>query len=391
VIAPEKASIYPELMPDGWVRRPGKHRLEQLQEQLRKTTNVEFVDAEAILLAQKKNGHALYHPNDSHWNDYGSFLVAQEMLAHLHKFFPSVQPFTSGQYCLAKGKTEGDLARLLGLQTDMLDTISPRVCLREPHAVKNLQAQLPAIGDNTSSLYELLDSKNAPENASDLPRAFFLHDSFAYNLQPYLAEKFKSSEFFVCHELIPNVVLKERPDVVVEELAERHLTDREVENVPAFLHLLDGQGRPASKICSFGDTVELIEAAVTHSDAGLAVNLIWHAKAATKLDALVCLHALDATCRQELGTFGYVQDFLKRDVAAGQYWLDRVEIADRRAINAQQLGIVVSRADGTQLVCDAPNNLYRVCLLTPVANAMISDSFGSSFVAERKPNPLEKL
>jgi hypothetical protein len=115
VIAPEKGSIYPELMPDGWQRRKEPSRLEQLQDYLRRRTNVDFVDAESILLNAKLCGQTVYLPRDTHWNPYGAFLVSQEIFQHLNSKFPLVRPLNSDQFKLAKGFVPADLAKMLGL------------------------------------------------------------------------------------------------------------------------------------------------------------------------------------------------------------------------------------------------------------------------------------
>ena len=56
-----------------------------------------------------------------------------------------------------------------------------------------------------------------------LPRAVMFHDSFALNLAPLIAEKFQRIVFLSEYEFDLQVIDKERPDVVIQEMVERQL------------------------------------------------------------------------------------------------------------------------------------------------------------------------
>lgn len=94
LIAPEKGTIYPELLPRGWKRQSTPGRLEQLQTAFLKE-QIECVDARQILLRAKnmRPCRQLYFSNDSHWNSYGAYLVAQQLFTQLHKQFKSITTF----------------------------------------------------------------------------------------------------------------------------------------------------------------------------------------------------------------------------------------------------------------------------------------------------------
>jgi hypothetical protein len=58
---------------------------------------------------------------------------------------------------------------------------------------------------------------------SRLPRAIVFHDSFGIALVPYLAESFGRVLFVPSSRFDPDLVLRERADVVIQEEAERYL------------------------------------------------------------------------------------------------------------------------------------------------------------------------
>ena len=230
VIAPEKGSIYPELMPDAWQRRKGTSRLEQLQDYLRHHTNVDFVDAQSILLKAKLRGMTVYLPRDTHWNPYGAFLVSQEIFEHLNSDFPSVKPLSSDQFKLEKGFVPADLAKMLGLGEQLHDDCFVIV----PAQARALMIDPPPPG--LPQISRLGKSFELTTNDAKLPKALVLRDSFCGFLAPYLSEHFSSTQYHWTNVFDTKSILQEHPDVVINELAERFLYSRYGLTGSSYLH-----------------------------------------------------------------------------------------------------------------------------------------------------------
>jgi alginate O-acetyltransferase complex protein AlgJ len=58
---------------------------------------------------------------------------------------------------------------------------------------------------------------------SSLPRAVIFRDSFASRLVPFLSEHFSRAVYLWQNDFDADDVLKERPDVVIQEIVGRHL------------------------------------------------------------------------------------------------------------------------------------------------------------------------
>jgi alginate O-acetyltransferase complex protein AlgJ len=58
---------------------------------------------------------------------------------------------------------------------------------------------------------------------SRLPRALIFRDSFASRLVPFLSEHFSRAVYLWQNDFDANAVIKERPDVVIQEIVGRHL------------------------------------------------------------------------------------------------------------------------------------------------------------------------
>jgi alginate O-acetyltransferase complex protein AlgJ len=384
VIAPEKGTIYPEFMPLGWTREPGDGRLEQLQKYLHSHTNIDFVDAKSVLQSNKGKGQILYHPNDSHWNEYGSFLVTQAVFKVLSQHFHSIQEYSKDEYSLAPGTHTGDLAELLGLGAKLVDHQSASLKFsRQQPAHLNKTALLPLL---EGGIVESEAPGFAWEGTDNrLPRAFVMHDSFMDHMVPFLSQRFRFVEYQLVRQMDPNVVFAEKPDLVIDEFAERHLYDREPENVPVFVKSLPS-ARDDHLLATFGDKFELRDIHAEPSKDGWTIKLLWRSKDREKLDYTVAVHALNAA-KEESGNFDYCQDCFKRQVGPNTEWIDTVPVVAQKDKQPFQLGIMIYRNPSAILPCNAINSDWNIRLLVPLKSASEQENeFVHAYVADNHLN-----
>jgi hypothetical protein len=81
VIVPTKSIIYSENLP-WYALRYNPRMFENLEEELR-ATGMDVIPVTDILLQHKQDGIELYHKEDIHWNDMGTYHVAQEIVARI--------------------------------------------------------------------------------------------------------------------------------------------------------------------------------------------------------------------------------------------------------------------------------------------------------------------
>jgi len=78
--APNKETIYPEMLPPEIVKIGKQSRLDQLLAYLEeKHSAVKVLDLRPVLLDNKAQ-HQLYYRTDTHWNDYGAYYAARNIL-----------------------------------------------------------------------------------------------------------------------------------------------------------------------------------------------------------------------------------------------------------------------------------------------------------------------
>jgi hypothetical protein len=216
VVAPDKQSVYPEFLPRGYRRATTRDsRLDRLLVRLRESSTVTVVDLRALLARNKGQGR-LYDRTDTHWNDRGAWLATGGMVAALSRWFPALPLQDPKAFELvATTMWGGDLVALLGLGEGEEESITYRLRTESRARPVGSEGNGPAI--------ELI-AWETPD--SQLPRAVVFRDSFADRLIPYLSESFR--RVLYAGQAAPafdrEIILRERPDVVIQEVVERKLT-----------------------------------------------------------------------------------------------------------------------------------------------------------------------
>lgn len=213
LIAPDKATIYPEHLP-AWITRARQTRLDRLYAALAAYPDVLVLDLRPALAAAK-TGARQYYLTDSHWNLLGARTAYDVLSAALKAriaSYPAV-PATMPPFSPGVDRYSGDLARMLGL---------PR-WFRED----DVAPLAKVLADPGSRCARRTDDGKDPAReewtcaAAGLPTAVVYRDSMAIALLPLLSENFRRVVYVSGHALDPEWLERERPDVVIEEMVER--------------------------------------------------------------------------------------------------------------------------------------------------------------------------
>ena len=221
VVAPNKQSIYPEQMPENFVRSHGPSRLDQFLDHMRNRLDVNIVDLRGDLLEAKSKGQ-IYFSGDTHWNEKGAFIAYHSVMDAIWRTINDdrLAPRSIEDYqSVAAIRKGGDLAKMIGLADD-IEELYERL---DPLFMRCAQEEaLPNYMDRD---WKPFPDPVAYTCSSASLRLVMLHDSFGNGIRPYLAENFRKSVFVRQHQLPGDVfkaiVLKEKPDLVVEEIVER--------------------------------------------------------------------------------------------------------------------------------------------------------------------------
>jgi len=214
VIAPDKQMIYPELMPTSLHRLHDRFRADQLLAYMRAHSTVEMLDLRPALL-DAKSQELLYHHYDTHWNDRGALIGYQQIAARLKAWFPAIEPMRREEFATRSDVPSGDRTTMLGL-TDPGKAAMPGLVPRQGWSAKIVAPQHPdPYGEDGTVITERRDANG--------PRAVMFRDSFASRLIPFLSEHFSRILYQWQNDFDPDLIRREQPDVVVQEMVGRHL------------------------------------------------------------------------------------------------------------------------------------------------------------------------
>ncbi len=203
IIAPNKATVYPEYMPSRYKRAPVKSNLDRLYEYLDKY-GVTAVDAKAVLTAHKSDA-LLYYYHDSHWNNLGAGLIYNE-----------IADLTELPVFDSAGNGKNTVRDFTG---DLHNFIWPAKSYFENRMIYEFGSEYSA---DRPIDFERNSVAATSSGVNDLKLVVY-HDSFGRSLQPFFSHSagrvVMSSEFPYNMSYIDEV----EPDIVIIEIVERNI------------------------------------------------------------------------------------------------------------------------------------------------------------------------
>ena len=229
-IAPNKESLYSEDVPDD-IAYAQPHRLDQLIDYLKAHSTLQLLDLRPALRTHKeKDSEQLFHKTDTHWTDVGAFAGYEPIRDVLKSWFPGYRGRTWSEVKRVKGPPfSGDLSAMLGLVGYLSDD---RVELlpNPPWQARELTHHGYAKGGPRIARWR---------GRPDGPRLVLFHDSFflepqhrdapveahvsPFEMVPLIAEEFSYAYSQWRPDFAPDVIERENPDVVIQEIVERLL------------------------------------------------------------------------------------------------------------------------------------------------------------------------
>ena len=237
ILAPSKCSIYPEHVPDSHYLINKTSRVDQLVAYLKEHSAVDVLDLRQALIDQKPIGQ-LYFRTDTHWNKLGAMLAGSTVINHLREQLPNLKPSAGAKDFTVSYKLveHGDLVRLMGV--DGLLTEQQPVLSRQNGEGWKLSHNPPQpVKGDPRDAYKPLATQCFPLDETR-PKAVLFGDSFSVPLTAYLAPSFcrvyldRDTHSAPAGRFLVDVIKKEKPDVVLQELTERKLMLPAPENPP---------------------------------------------------------------------------------------------------------------------------------------------------------------
>jgi len=213
-IAPDKHVLYDDEMPTTIARVGDVSRTDQLLTAIR---DLGFtVDIRPTLFAAKAR-ERIYQRTDTHWNPRGAFAAYQDIIGAVRVRVPAVPAaWTRDDFDVVARDTEsGDLAGMMGLRRVLREENLMLVPKRPRRAIVVTPRGAAPTAEEGFLVTEI--------PGSSLPRAVIFRDSFMSQMVPFLSEHFSRAVYAWQNDFDADLVERERPDVVIQELVGRHL------------------------------------------------------------------------------------------------------------------------------------------------------------------------
>ena len=207
VFAPNKETIYPQFLPDRVIPGAKSCRIDQVMWELQ-STQLSVLDLRDSLKSEALDTQ-VYHRTDTHWNAAGALLASREILSMIKNDFPQMTTPSLGEYQEDLQPFSGDLAAFLPYDERYVERTIALIPLAPYRAILEQGADRIVIS-------------SIPD--SPLPGALVFRDSFSDALIPFLSEHFSRAVYAHSFSVNLDLVDKEKPDIVILELAQRYLT-----------------------------------------------------------------------------------------------------------------------------------------------------------------------
>ncbi|HOC92710.1 MAG TPA: DHHW family protein [bacterium] len=208
---PDKITIYPEYFPANQNKVYEQSNFDQIVEHMRKNSNYPLIDLRPALLERKKTG-AVFYKTDTHWTPLGAYTGYVELVKEIGLSFPGMEPMPLSDFNIIEiEKTDGDLARMLGLENSLLETTNDLVALNQVEVAR----QSSTMNGLTIRITRCPDAK--------IPRAVIFHDSFMLAMMPFLEKHFKTAVFVHTAEIDLGIIDRVKPNIVIMQMLERNL------------------------------------------------------------------------------------------------------------------------------------------------------------------------
>jgi alginate O-acetyltransferase complex protein AlgJ len=219
-IAPNPQSIYSEEMPGELWRAANPSRLDQLMNYVRAHADLDIIDPRAALLAAKPTMR-VYYRTDTHWNQLGGFIVYQQLAGWLTQRLSDWRVDSAEDFDVVyTPEWHGGLSYMLGVPELFSE---PRVDLVPRGRADVLSNGRPMPQDETTDAWNIRSVVVRETANGEVPRAVIFRDSQMAAPAQFISHHFGRLVLIWQPTFDPNVVVKEHPNVVIQEMVERSL------------------------------------------------------------------------------------------------------------------------------------------------------------------------
>lgn len=214
VVAPNKATIYPDKLADEIQKLGPESYLDQLGAYLKQNGPNVLLDLRSALQAGRKT-REIYYVTDTHWNGYGAFIGYTSIVQTLSKKYPQLKPRTIDEFDIQTGQGyQHDIPKLMGAN----NILEPGIVFVPKQ--DNVQWSENLTADT------IIPMQIATTTQSDAPSLLIYADSFGIAIKNLLPQHFSKTIFIQNSSRSGETLSMQKldtikPNIVIIEFVER--------------------------------------------------------------------------------------------------------------------------------------------------------------------------
>lgn len=159
----------------------------------------------------------LFFKTNTHWNDLGAYYAYKNLMKSIDRDFINIKSVSLNEVNKEPriSWTE-DLTKLLDIR---VKEVGEKYTVKNPNSQK-IESRLP-IPDNYKRKPETYESRY--KSSSNALKVLVFRDSFSTTMEKYLAESFGETVFIWSSIIDKDLILEEKPDIVIHEIIERNI------------------------------------------------------------------------------------------------------------------------------------------------------------------------
>lgn len=198
ILVPSPASIYPETMPADYVRQSETSRLDQVMKAV-SDAGIKCIDVRSIFNEHKNDEYKLYWKTDSHWTDYGAFLVYTELFNYISEKYPASAPHPFEDFNWVEDYYYG------GDMSYYLEYYGGNMPMKEYNVLRKPKFEMPksitsirrynGTKELTYDQNTMPAKKTIKTDRPDRPNAYIMRDSYSTQMYDILADGFNNTYY----------------------------------------------------------------------------------------------------------------------------------------------------------------------------------------------------
>ena len=223
LLIPNPMNIYPETVPDEYVRYTDDSRTKQFTE-IATNAGATVIDLTDTFMAHRDDEYKLFHKTDSHWTYYGAYIAYKDLFDYIGQKFPSAKP------------RDASLFEFFNKEVDVGDMLVHQEIdeslLKENTTFVNFNWDIkinPELyySNHTNLLrHDLIsNSQTTTNDDATLPKAILLRDSFGSSIFSMISDRFSSAYWQAMwnYSFDKKAVKETNPDYYIYVVAERNI------------------------------------------------------------------------------------------------------------------------------------------------------------------------